>query len=63
MTAAELVDQAVIEAARSVMASQLRLDRAAGDDQAVTVRTWEMDAALQELRDSCAAQSRVRVRR
>jgi hypothetical protein len=57
MTRAELLTQAVVEAARRVMAAQLRVERAGASNQ---WRDVEMarDAEFQELRDALAAHRR-----
>ena len=57
MTRPELLNQAVVEAARTFMAQHLR------HEDARDVPRFEVDEALQELRDALAAQSKARVRR
>jgi hypothetical protein len=60
MTRPDLIAQAVIEAARRLMAAHLLAERAAGDDVGETVRVIERDDALQDLRDTLSAHSRTR---
>lgn len=62
MTRTDLVDQAVVESARIFMAAHLRHERAEvrGDDVGASVSVLDADAALQDLRDALAAQSKTR---
>ena len=57
----QLVESAVVEAARRYVAAHLLVERAAGrGDTAETVAVFDRDDALQSLRDCLAAHSRVR---
>jgi hypothetical protein len=59
MTRPDLIAQAVVEAARRVMAAQLRVERAGASTLWRDVEIVR-DAEFQELRDSLAAHSRTR---
>ena len=61
MTRPELLNQAVVEAARRVMAAQLRVERAGASTLWRDVE-HARDAEFQELRDCLAMQSKVRAR-
>lgn len=57
LTRKQLAELAVIEAARQFMAVHLADER-----QHKSWRPWEVEQALQELRDALSVQSKVRVR-
>jgi tryptophan 2,3-dioxygenase len=62
MTRTDLINQAVVEAARRVMAAQLRVERAGASTLWRDVEIMR-DAEFQDLRDALSSQSRVRARR
>lgn len=60
-TREDLIDQAVVEAARRYMAAFLAWERNRDGHGSMVLET-ERDAALQDLRDALTSQSRVRER-